>query len=472
MPLKSEKTLTMRLTRLHEPAGPLLSRVIVLGVTVVIAACRGDLLTVPPPPNAIAGGLLSDSAGAEALSAGAMGLFASGFMGVFGSDAIHFTAEMSDEMFDGNAFRDQIALDARSLGAGGPTDYDRTYTHLQQSRIQAEQAIAVLEQRRTTVSDSEIGEMFALAGYTRVLLGETVCSGIPFTTVSRTGQLAFGDPLPTDSVFALAVADFDSALTHASATATIASLASVGRGRALLNRGLYAAAGAAVSAVPATFIYDAQLVNQQAGLYEELVLSQFIGTVADRKGGNGLDYVSAHDARMPTTVLGTTAVGAPWIYPLKFPVNTAANDPVALADGVEAGLIAAEAALNAHDTAEWLGALNTLRANFVALRGPYPADTSYHQLGALSDPGTDSARVDLMFRERAFWLYGTAHRLGDLRRLIRQYGRNSESTFPTGAYINGSASAAIPRYGTNVNFPLGTVEQGNPKFHGCLNLDA
>jgi len=45
------------------------------------------------------------------------------------------------------------------------------------------------------------------------------------------------------------------------------------------------------------------------------------------------------------------------------------------------------------------------------------------ELAALTDPGTAEARVDLLFRERAFWFFLTGHRQGDLRRLIRQYGR-------------------------------------------------
>jgi len=35
------------------------------------------------------------------------------------------------------------------------------------------------------------------------------------------------------------------------------------------------------------------------------------------------------------------------------------------------------------------------------------------------DPGTQVGREDLLFRERAFWLFATGHRLGDLRRLAR-----------------------------------------------------
>ncbi len=446
------------------------TRVVLVGLIFVAAGCRGDLLTVPPPPDAVAGALLGDSTGVEALEAGATGIFANAFTGQLGATPL--TAEMSDEMFTGFGGEPEVAPDARSVSPSSPSGYDGVYSDFQKSRIQAEQAITALEQRHTTVSDSEIGGMFALRGYVRVLLGETVCPGIPFSTVSRTGQATNGDPLPTDSVFALAVADFDSALSHGAAVATIVSLASVGKGRALLDRGLYAQAGIAASSVPQAFVYGLQLVTTSFSLYEDMAGSTSSQTVADRKGQNGLDYVSAHDPRMPTTILGTTTVGTPWIYPLKFPLSTTTNDPVPLADGVEAGLIVAEAALNAHDVAGWLTALNGLRANFVALRGPYPSDTSYHQLAPLSDPGTDSARLDLMFRERAFWLYGTVHRLGDLRRLIRQYGRNSESVFPTGAYINGTASTVFSKYGADVNFPIGIVEQGNPKFHGCSGSTA
>ncbi len=442
-----------------------------LGLSVTLGACRGDLLTVPPPPNAVSGAVLGDSSGAAALEAGAIGLFGTNYMGTFAS-IIQLSANMSDEMFDGAFFAVQIAPDARSIVPGGPSQYDYPYTDLQKSRVQAEQAIAVLQQQRTTASDSELGQMFAYVGYIKVLLGETACSGVPFTVVSRSGAVTDGDPLPTDSVFALAATDFDSALAHAAPTAAIANLAAVGKGRALLNRGLYAEAGAAIASVPATFVYNLQLLSQTPELFEYMAISPYFPTVADKKGGNGLDYVSAHDPRMPVAALGTTIVGAPRYYPLKFPQSGTTNDPIPLADGVEAGLITAEAALNVHDVAGWLAALNGLRANFVALRGPYPADTTYHQLGPLIDPGSDSARANLTFRERAFWLYGTAHRLGDLRRLVRQYRRGAESVFPTGAYVNGSASTLYPKYGTNVSFPIGTVEQANPKFHGCLSLGA
>jgi TonB-dependent starch-binding outer membrane protein SusC len=76
-----------------------------------------------------------------------------------------------------------------------------------------------------------------------------------------------------------------------------------------------------------------------------------------------------------------------------------------------------------------------------------------------STTGASAAgQVDVMFRERAFWLYGTGTRLGDMRRLIRQYQRD--------------ANAVIPTYGTDVSVMIPTQGSGqtpNPYYKGCLS---
>src|SRR5207249_3490268 len=100
-----------------------------------------------------------------------------------------------------------------------------------------------------------------------------------------------------------------------------------------------------------------------------------------------------------------------------------------LADYTEAQLIIAEAALAsgnyATPTTGTLAILNALRA-----AAGMPALAA-----AVGQP----AQLAQLFRERAFWLYLTAHRLGDLRRLSRSvanggYGLGSEAVFPTGTY--------------------------------------
>jgi len=128
-----------------------------------------------------------------------------------------------------------------------------------------------------------------------------------------------------------------------------------------------------------------------------------------------------------------------------------------LADWVEARLIEAEAALQAGDVPTWLAKLNHLRETAIT---PALPDTT--------DPGTPGARVDLLFRERAFWLFLTGHRQGDMRRLIRQYGRDQSQVYPTGLYPGGTGA-----YGSDVNAPIPALErQYNPKFTGCLTRGA
>jgi len=86
--------------------------------------------------------------------------------------------------------------------------------------------------------------------------------------------------------------------------------------------------------------------------------------------------------------------------------------------------------------------------------------------GDLADPGTTDGRVRLHFDERAWWLYATGHRLGDLRRMIRHYGYAEDDVFPTGTHFKGSD------YGNQVVFPIPEPETNNPNFTGCLNMSA
>ena len=79
-------------------------------------------------------------------------------------------------------------------------------------------------------------------------------------------------------------------------------------------------------------------------------------------------------------------------------------------------------------------------------------------LAPLTLQDTPAAQVDQLFKERAYWLFLTSHRLGDLRRLVRQYGRTVNSVFPNGAYFKGGT------YGTDVNVPVPFSEQNNPNY--------
>jgi len=62
-------------------------------------------------------------------------------------------------------------------------------------------------------------------------------------------------------------------------------------------------------------------------------------------------------------------------------------------------------------------------------------------------------------------LYLTAHRTGDLRRLVRQYGRPVASVYPSGAYFKGGV------YGSDYVIPVSADERNNPRFQGCIDRD-
>jgi hypothetical protein len=341
-------------------------------------------------------------------------------------------------------------------------------------------ALPLLTKYEATSGRSTIGEAYALVGYAELLLAESYCAGTPLDAIVPGGAVQYGMPLTTDSLLAIAEVHFDSAVAEANGNASVAALASVGLGRTLVDRGQYAAAGTAVASVPTSFVYNVVLApnadtpnspSMWSFAYEDAYQRLF--NVADQEGDNGLDFISAHDPRLTfdtsyQTTDGTYGGVVPgtWYLPTKFEANLAY---IPLATGVEAGLIAAEAALQTNAGA-WLTDLNALRA---AAPSTYLGLDS--ALAPLADPGTDSGRVSLMFRERAFWLFGAGTRLGDLRRLIRQYGRDQSTVFPTGPYANGhnpGLPTPIPNYGTDVDLTLPTPASGitttNPNYKGCL----
>ena len=118
----------------------------------------------------------------------------------------------------------------------------------------------------------------------------------------------------------------------------------------------------------------------------------------------------------------------------------------------------------AGNAAGMISTLNTLRATKLTLG---TVTYNANALPALVDPGTAAARVDLLFREKAFWTFSRGQRLGDMRRLIREYGRTADQVFPVGQHYRGT------QYGPDVNLPITQDEiNGNPNFTGCTDRNA
>lgn len=372
---------------------------------------------------------------------------------------------LSDELVNPGFIPSRTEIDLR-LAQPVTAGLGALFQSLHRARNSAEDAAASLQAFGADPdADTGIPEMHSLAGFTYIFLAEGFCSGVPVSRVVN-DQIEFGQPLTTAQLLDTAIVRFNTALAHPSIVPgdPIHSLASVGLARALLNRGLFADAAAAVAAVPTDFVYETEHANTPAALHNGVFEAFNDGNfgVFDQEGVNGLNYVSAEDVR----VQGDSGLGADnntesW-FPNKYPGFEAS---IPTADYTEAQLIIAESELQA-------GAFNamTQRLNDLRLGSGLDFDPDNDPDPVLPDPADLTTATDLLFRERAFWLYATGHRLGDLRRLIRQYGRDPETVFPTGESFKGFT------YGTDVNLPLPRREGNNPNLpdtpDGCLDREA
>lgn len=419
----------------------------VIAIALLTAACSG--LTDVRAPDIVQPSALESAQGAEALRAGALRSFALAYAGSPVRGQVAISGAMADE-FAGTSFqgtRDLLPADQRVI-----PDPSAVYPYLQvhQAR-QSATAAAVALRRFAPDAPARIGDMLALVGFTEVFLGENLCSGIPLGDIVD-GRPMFGVPLSTVQIFERAVVHFDSAIALAVDSARILNIARVGRGRALLNLGRFADAAAAVADVPTAVSYSVEYAATiQPNVLFELMNTQRYLTVADQEGANGLDFRSAADPRVPTQLAGKSPEG---VDTYAFTPYSSLASPVPLATGIEARLIEAEAALHAGDAAGALALLNALRAT----RADLPP---------LTLQATEPARVDQLFRERAFWLFATGHRHGDLRRLIRQYGRPAGTVFPVG-----TALLAGIAYGSDVTFTPDESQRTSPNFTSCTDRGA
>jgi hypothetical protein len=418
----------------------------VLAATSVLAACNLDVSTPDVVPPAATNGV----AALPTLLAGASGDFSvayGGYSNGDNSDAIIQTSGLlTDEFIASDFFSTHVTIDARDAN---PTNdiISRVERNIQRSLVSANNTAARFTE--LAPDDPGLARVLNFAGFDYLFLAENFCSGVPVgSTIDASGNTVYGMPKSTTELLNAAVVQFDAA-AGAAQDDLMRYTATVGKGRALLDLGDYTGAASAVAGVPTTFRFTtehgATNDRSKSGMYELTWVSTRL-TTANAEGGNGMSFVSSNDPRTATQDLktskfdGVTRVRAP----LKYGSYSA---PEVIADGIEARLIEAEAALKAGNYSGANGTLdilNTLRAGA--------------GLTALSAATGTQAQQNQLFSERAYWLFGTAHRLGDLRRLVRQYGRNPETVFPTGDYFKGG------EYRTDVNLPVPQEEEANPNF--------
>lgn len=423
----------------------------VLAAALLFAGCDTEKLLEVKDTETVSPSTLESKDLMDIVYTGALGEFTNGWDNT-GDALVSVTAVFSDETFSSGTFPTRTATDRRAqyTPADGNTS-DAAYVNLHQARYALNDAAKRVEGWEST-SHPYYQELRALQGYTYLGLGENYCAPIPFAELVD-GVFTYSAPLSLAEIFTAAGALFD----QAGGT----NLAKVGKARALLGAGQYAQAAAAVSGVPTNYVYWVRHSDNaiQNGLYALQGNGRY--SVSEKEGGVGLPFRSAMDPRVPWYRDPKQPNGFDAAYELyKSKRHYAYSAPVPLATGVEARLIEAEAKLAAADGAGMITILNALRADVGNLmKAMYPGYAEANPtLAPLTDPGTAATRRDLLFRERAFWLYGTASRMSDLRRMVRQYGVGQATVFPTGNYHKGGV------HGTDVAFPLDFDEINNTEY--------
>ncbi|MEO6332056.1 MAG: hypothetical protein ABIV11_07925 [Gemmatimonadaceae bacterium] len=447
-------------------------------------SCNTDDLLDVTDPDIIDPANVNSAAAAEGLRSGAL-LRLSG-MTSGGEGVFHYPGLLADEWRSGDTFAQRDETDKRSIQASN-ANLNGMWFGIHRTRAAADQAIAALQQFAPT-QGSDIGQMFWVRGYAETALAENYCNATPISKFNTNDLvLEFGEPETNAQVYTRAKGSFDAATAAVVTNArgdSVRILARIGRARVAANLGQWSTVLSEITAAPAISdafrynIFHQEGVNATNQIWA-LNNSGRRYVIGERDGGVGINFATANDPRLPwcrgadavcrsvgvansisfdNNFGASPRIGGLFYVQLIWPSR---NDEVAIVSGVEARLLEAEARLNTGDSPGWLLILNSLRTNFQALKDP--SNVSTGTLGLLVDPVTPAARVDLMMRERAFWLYARGHRLADMRRLTRPtsaggYGRAINTVYPNGTFFKGGT------YGTDVNIVVPQSEENNPKY--------
>lgn len=448
-----------------------------LAVFSSLTACdsvREDLLAADDP-DIISPDAVKSAAGADALRVGALSRLRDLGPGGGGSNGTVWVQAglLTDEWKSSNTFSQHNETDERKVQDNNSVALSML-RDLYRARTSAREAINGLREFKPTPA-ANIGQMYFVIGYTETLLAETFCNGTPLGDTS-TGAVEYGPPLSNAEVFAQALAHLDSGLTLAAATdaasTAIRHSLAITKARVLINLGRFADVTAALAGIPVSYRLQATFsLTTGSNAVWSINTSQkrfVVGDSLDPVGRiqNAIPFASARDPRVPVTgtSTGTSPAGRGFDNSTNFIRQElfGRTDAMPIVSGVDAELYKAEVDLRNDDFAAMTQKLNALRAapqNLGAVTTP--------AMAPLTQPTTKDAAIDLYFREKAFWTYSRGMRLGDLRRLIRQYGRTQDKVFPTGTFFKTNTA-----YGDDVNFPVMREELANPEFTGCTNRSA
>jgi hypothetical protein len=463
--------------------------VLAVGVT-SLAGCdhvKNELLE-PQNPGLVDETAVGSPAAAAALKIGAMGklkilAYDNAPAGFSGSSVWQAGGLLADEFANSDFQNSQNDVDQRTMS---PDNQVSNYTRVTQARGFIRDAITA-EKQYEPQKTADIGELYLALGFLEMSLAEDFCNGIPLGS-NKKGVIDYSSPefkpLTNVEVYAIALTHVDSALTVLGSATDAASVfvrqaALITKARILIdqNRSQATAAAALVptSVVPTSYQYlwtsSTASNNDDLGTWTlnnsiaRITVSDSLMTYQGKTfvAHNALPFASANDPRVPILTGAAAQIPAEdGLTPLFIQqIWKGRDDPIPMVSGIDARLIEAEAKLNASDIAGMMTILNALRAAPPRIGIYQPA-----AMTALAAPATLTDATTLFFQEKAYWTFGRGQRLGDLRRLVRQYARTQDKVFPVGEHYKGGV------YGSDVNLPVPDAERVNPQFKGCLDRSA
>ena len=452
---------------------------LIFAASLSIAACE-DFLTAENP-GLVQVDQLEDTAMVGLMENSAIGAFQDVYTWL-----AYYSGVFTDELRNHHVFFEEGLFDQRRVQQDNGTYSVFHYTPLQRSRWLADSMAGRIRgvYGDSALRDLRLARTYAFAGYNLIMLAELLCEA----PLSAHG-VRYSRPYSSEELFEFAEQRFDSAIKIAAAsrvanaavttgpTATLAAryvlgadsvrnLAYVGLARAALGRGDNAAAIAAANQVTGMgtsndfeyrLNYSATTALGVFNFYQDRLSG---GAGVTTGSITGTPYLALDDNRVPhpETATGTpqteATMGGQFVVPNSPPsFSTFTNTPaggdftygasIRLASLLEARYIIAEAG----------GAAGTniggqTNVDFVeSRRTAFPSTTA-------AVPTTPANYLDNLIEQRRRDFYLDGHRMGDLRRYVREYSRDF---WPTGSFY-GSTTVT---FGTQMCWPLNVAEITN-----------
>jgi hypothetical protein len=356
-------------------------------VVLALAACQTDVTN----PTLIDASTFDPSADARTISLSAQTLLYQAYQ-----RQIEYTAFLSEEIWPADASPMSTDISRRAFNQLNPSINTFVFQPLSRAYVANATVVGILMDAADAASDVNLARAEMNAGFSLVLLGETMC----------TATIDDSSILTPDQVLDSAIARFNEAIRVASAAPSapeitkILNASRVGIARAALQKGDLAEAVAAAQSVESSFAgYDVVTTNDASNL--ELENKIFYLSANGGLTVPPLYRALRQDVRVPSDSPGTKTTSQ--LFPLllqeKYP---SLATRIRIASYLEAEYIVAEVNLKQGITTD----AQALIAERIAAGGP-------------SAPPLSAAATDLLgqlmeLRARDFWLEGK--KLGDIRR--------------------------------------------------------